>query len=335
MVDMKKFMFVLFALIMLLSSCGGKPTATVKPKDNTIWFVLMNSQHPVNHLMRLGFSDACADLKLTCKYYTYEGADPARYIQAIEEVKAQGGYGIVTLIGLQSQWGVIDEMTQSGMKIVAVHVPFVGADKPNIAAWVSTDPLDYARRSAQAMGEKLNGKGTVAITMGSINDTESPVAAEFTSYMKSNFPDIIVLSPEEEGFDEPAAIAKASAIIQAHPELNGAFSTTGGGSTTWAKAAQETGHNPGDITIIAMDYTMPNLDLMKQRWIYRLVGQPLYEEEYLAVELLQTTLVGGKISFDNWLPAPLISPENMSQWIGYNTQAESRFGVTPVPATTP
>jgi ribose transport system substrate-binding protein len=324
---MKKILFLLVVLTLVLSGCASKE----KAQDNTIWFVLMNKQHPVHHLMRLGFEDACKDMKLTCKFNTYEGADPARFIQAIEEVTAQGGYGVVTLIGLPSQWGAIDAATKSGLKIISVHVPFVGEEKPNIAAWVSTDPLDYARRSAQAMGEKLGGKGTVAVTLGSINDTESPVAEEFTAYMNAKFPEIVVLPPEEEGFDEPAAIAKASAIIQAHPELTGAFSTTGAGSTTWAKAAQETGHKPGEITIISMDYTMPNLDLMKEGWVYALVGQPLVEEEYLAVELLQTMMAGGKISYDNWLPAPMIYKENMDQWVDYNTRAEQFALPTPTP----
>lgn len=325
--------YVCFTVIMLgvlawaITSCSTTPKVTNK----TIWFVLMNSQHPVNHIMRLGFEDACKDLKLDCRVNTYEMADPARYVQAIEETTAQGGYGVVTLIGLQSQWGVIDQMTKSGMKVISVHVPFTGADKPNILAWVSTDPLDYARRAAEEMGAKLGGKGVVAVTLGSINDTESPVAEEFTKYMNNKYPGITVLAPEEEGFDELQAITKASSIIQAHPDLAGAFSTTGGGATTWSKAAEETGHKPGDITIISMDYTQPNLDLLKQGWVYKLVGQPLYEECRLAVQLLYLKMNGGYVDFNNWLPAPMVGLDNVDQFYSINTRAAQFNLPTPVP----
>jgi ABC-type sugar transport system substrate-binding protein len=165
------------------------------------------------------------------------------------------------------------------------------------------------------MGKKLDGKGTVAITVGSLNDTEKVVAEEFTTYLNEHYPSITVLDPEEEGFDVPQAIAKASAIIQAHPEITGAFSTTGNGPTTWSSAAKDTGKK---IVIISMDYTLPNLDLVSTGDVYMLVGQPLYEECYKAVELLVQNATGTKINYDNYLPAPLITAENAAQYIWWN-----------------
>ncbi len=142
--------------------------------------------------------------------------------------------------------------------------------------------VQYAQAAAEAMGAKLGGKGTVAVTVGCFNQTENLVAETFKATMAEKYPDIKVLDPQEEGFDAAQAIAKAAAIIQGNPDITGAFSTTGNGPTTWARAAEDTSKE--DLVIISMDYTRPNLDLVKEGKVYGLVAQPLYEEFYACAE---------------------------------------------------
>ena len=75
---------------------------------------------------------------------------------------------------------------------------------------VGADVVQYAKAAAEAMGAKLDGKGTVAVTVGSFNQTENLVAETFKATMAEKYPDIKVLDPQEEGFDQAQAIAKAS-----------------------------------------------------------------------------------------------------------------------------
>src|SRR5512133_4264058 len=107
--------------------------------------------------------------------------------------------------------------------------------------------------------------------------------------MAAKYAGVKVLDAQEEGFDQAGAIAKASAIIQGNPDITGAFSTTGAGPTTWSTAAADTNKN---IAIISMDYTRPNLDLVKAGKVYGLVAQPLYDEFYQAVELVGKAIDG-------------------------------------------
>ena len=55
-----------------------------------------------------------------------------------------------------------------------------------------------------------------------------------------------------------------------------------------------------------MDYTRPNLDLVKEGKVYGLVAQPLYEEFYRRAELLVKAIDGETIEYRNLLPAPII-----------------------------
>src|SRR5205085_241450 len=196
----------------------------------------------------------------------------------------------------------IKKFRDKGIPVVTPHFTSFEQKDSNLNAVVGADVVAYAKAAAQAMGDKLGGKGTVAVTVGSFNQTENLVAQTFKATLNDKYPNIKVLDPQEEGFDQAQAIAKGVAIIQGNPDISGAFSTTGNGPTTWSTAAQEA--NKKDLTIISMDYTRPNLDLVKAGKVYALVGQPLYEEFYMAPQLLVDTLNGKTVEYRNLLPAP-------------------------------
>src|SRR5207253_3513647 len=183
------------------------------------------------------------------------------------------------------------------------------------------DVVAYAKAAAAALGDKLGGKGTIAVTVGSFNQTENLVAQTFKATLNDKYPNIKVLDAQEEGFDQAGAIAKAVAILQGNPGVTGAFSTTGNGPTTWSTAAQEA--NKKDVAIISMDYTRPNLDLVKAGKVYALVGQPLYEEFYTAPRLLVDTLNGNKVEYRNLLAAPIITVKDLDKYYSFNDRAEA------------
>jgi ribose transport system substrate-binding protein len=180
-----------------------------------------------------------------------------------------------------------------------------------LTAWAACSAIEYGKASAMAIGEQVGGKGTVAVTEGSFNPTEDLAANSFVETMKANFPNIKVLDPAEEGFDTPTAIQKATAIIQANPDITGAFSTTGAGPSTWAGAQKNTGKK---ICAIAMDYSRVNLDLVKAGEMYAVVAQPLFQEFAKTAELLDTILRGGKVEFDNIMPAPLVTADKVGDY---------------------
>jgi len=172
------------------------------------------------------------------------------------------------------------------------------------------------------MAELIGCQGEIALTQGSFNDVENTVAATFTAKMNELCPNVKVLEPREEGFDSPAAIAKMVAILQANPNVNAAYSTTGAGAYNWALAAQEMGKEAGEIKIAGMDYSRQNLDFVKSGWVSFLVGQPLYEEVYKAVECLAAKLEGNPCPLANPLPAPLVDLSNIETYYGFNDRAE-------------
>jgi ribose transport system substrate-binding protein len=172
------------------------------------------------------------------------------------------------------------------------------------------------------MGAKIACAGKVAITMSGPSDAESAVAAAFTKELQLKCPSLAVLTPQVETTDPNQAIAVAGSILQANKDLTGAFSTTGGGATAWAKATAEAGRKPGEITIIGMDFTVENLDKVKDGEVYALVAQPVYTEMYHTVVLLLETVMGEQVPYENTLPSPLIYKPDLAKYYAIDQKAD-------------
>lgn len=303
------------------TSAPAQPTqAPAAGKAHHIALIQFLKGHPVHRLMQLGFQDGCKELGYQCDMLLTDSTSAVDMVPLAEQALAQNYDGVVLYAVDDSFFPTIKKFKDKGIPVVTPHFTSFDQDKSGLTAVVGADVVQYAKAAADAMGKKLGGKGTVAVTVGSFNQTENLVAKTFKETMNANNPNVKVLDAQEEGFDQTQAIAKAVAIIQGNPDIVGAFSTTGNGPTTWARAEDETSKK--DFTIISMDYTRPNLDLVKQGKVYALVAQPLYDEFHKAVELVGQAIDGKTIEYRNLLPAPIITVNDLAKYYDFNDRAE-------------
>lgn len=296
-------------------------TEAAAPTSHRIALIQFLKGHPVHRLMQLGFEEGCKARGYDCDMLLTDSTSPVDMIPLAEQALAQGYDGVVLYAVDDSFFPTIAKFNQAGIPVCTPHFTSFDQDASGLTAVVGADVVQYAKAAAEAMGAKLEGQGTVAVTVGSFNETENLVAETFKATMAEQYPNITVLDPQEEGFDQAQAIAKAVAIIQGNPDIAGAFSTTGNGPTTWARAAEDTSKE--GLVIISMDYTRPNLDLVKEGLVYGLVAQPLYEEFYTCAELLVKALNGETVEYRNLLPAPIITEADLDTYYEFNDRAES------------
>ena len=298
---------------------GTKPAASGKAWK--IALVQFLKGHPVHRLMQLGFQDACKAKGYDCEMLLTDSTNGVEMIPLAEQALAEPVDGIVFYAYDNSFFPTIKKFKAAGIPIVTPHFTSFKQEESGLTAVVGADVVQYAKAAADAMGEKLGGKGSVAVTVGGFNETENLVAKSFKEEMAAKYAGVKVLDPQEEGFDQAQAIAKAVAIIQGNPDVAGAFSTTGNGPTTWSTAAAEA--SKSNLVIISMDYTRPNLDLVKSGKVYGLVAQPLYEEFYKAVELVGAALDGQTVQYRNLLPAPIVLLKDIAKYYEFNDRAEA------------
>lgn len=337
---------------MLLVACGPQATPASQPttaptqptqappttapkaaKGHRIALVQFLKGHPVHRLMQLGFQDGCKAHNYDCEMLLTDSTSAVDMIPLAEQALAEPVDGIVLYAVDDSFFPTIKKFADKGIPVVTPHFTSFKQADSHLTAVVGADVVQYAKAAADAIGDKLGGKGTVAVTVGSFNQTENLVAQTFKQEMNAKYPTIKVLDAQEEGFDQAQAIAKAVAIIQGNPDITAAFSTTGNGPTTWARAADETS-KPG-LVIISMDYTRPNLDLVKAGKVYGLVAQPLYDEFYRAVELVGMAIDGQKVDYLNLLPAPIIFAKDLDKYYAFNDRAEAGISGGATPTTAP
>ncbi len=290
--------------------------------DKALLWVMPMLNHPVHKIMQAGFLSRCAQLGVTCEIVGNPSAtnwDVPGTIPLAEAALSRTDFGAVAVYGPDPAiYPFITKLASEGFPIVTWHVlPPEGSVDGLLAATAQDTPAAGAN-AAVAMAEEMGKSGTIALTQGSINETENAMANAFRAKIAQDYPDIKVLETQVEGFEPSAAQAKAVAILQGNPDVTGAFSTTGNGPQTWAQAARAAGR---DLTIIGMDYIRQNLDLIRDGKVFGVVAQPLYEESERVAELLVDLSHGKDVPYLNMLPASVITADDLAPYYEILDQA--------------
>lgn len=154
--------------------------------------------------------------------------------------------------------------------------------------------------------------------------------------MEANYPEYTILDTVYEGAEVVEARNKVEGYIRANPDMVAGYGNTGGSVLSWSSAKELTGRD--DILAVGYDYTKQNLDIVAEGGAVALVAQPLYEEGYMALELIDE-LLNGKIFNTNealWykkLDAPLVYPggegaHGVARYYDYFSRSEARFGTS-------
>ncbi len=314
----------IFSLAILLIcaalSCNRTQSSSATAPKKLYWLQALRG-HPVHQLTQLGFKEECRKLGYDCEVIGTDTADATGTVSLAEQAMARGDMaGIAIWTGTPAYNNFIEKAAKKGIPVILPHFPGPESMYPGARGVIACDSEQYAREAADAIGDKIGGKGTVAITQGNSNPLENNVSAVFTVRMKEKFPNINVLPPELEGFDATSGAAKAAAILEKNPDLVAAFSTTGGGPTSWAIAQRDTHRS---IVAIGMDYTRVNLDAVRDGKIYAIIAQPLWDEAQGSADLLDKCIKGEKIEWWTKLPAPLVTKDKVDPYYALLSRVEA------------
>jgi ribose transport system substrate-binding protein len=319
------------ALAAVATGCGdAKTTSTTAAASATasaadcsvagkkIQFVGPLKSNPTLQVMAAGFKQEAKKDGFDGTVLLADDSDPQKVLALAKQAVAQGSDGIALLAFDPAFYPFIKQTTAKGIPVVVTHNPVPDAATLGVTQVVRPDPGQYGAAAADAIGGQVDGKGTVAVTQGSFNPTENLAASSFKKEMAAKYPDVKVLKSQLEGFDPAAAVSKAVSILQSDKSIVAAYSTTGGGPVTWAGAKKQTGR---PLTVIGMDYTRPNLDLVKSGKVYGIVAQPIYDEHAEAVDALKTKICGGTPKAEVTPPSPIVTEKDLAKYYEINAKS--------------
>lgn len=300
---------LLFASVILLSS-----NALAGGEDKSLALIQVIKGHPVHHIVQLGFLEKAKELGYKAEVVGTDDFNDADTVSLGEASLAKGAKGFVVWAHVPAYYPLIKRIKRKGGYSVVPHFPIEEGAAKGLDVNMSADPYKYGQEVAKAMGAEIGRSktGKVAVSQGGFNTTENLAAKGFIDYINENFSNLKALEPIEEGFDAPVAISRAVALIQANPDLLGAFSTTGAGPLTWSGAKGQTGRS--DLVAVGMDYTEQNLDLVKSGKIFAIVAQPLYEEAQRSVIVLDKLMKGEEVPYFIPLKAPVVTAKDVDQY---------------------
>ncbi|MGL4648692.1 MAG: substrate-binding domain-containing protein, partial [Caldilineaceae bacterium] len=258
----RKVLFALVSLLVLMSllaGCVAPPAAPAAPAgdaaeapaaedaaapaadgEGTFFWVQSSAWHPVHQYTQQAFLAGCDAIGVKCELATSdENSLEALVALADQTVSREDAAGVAMWFGgLPVAKPIIEKAKERGIPVVLPHFPVEEGFYADNAFQIAADTSIYPGEVGKAMCEELKARGitsgSVAITQNNHNATEDAVASGFAEAMNTHCPELTVLPVELEGADPTQAIAVATSIIQANPDLVAAISTTGGGPTTWA-----------------------------------------------------------------------------------------------------
>lgn len=174
-------------------------------------------------------------------------AGTAYYAQkAVEELGLEegAGYKLLTSANVNEQANQIDEalslgcaaivllphndeVTVAANKIVAADVPLIVFDRkvPEYTAYVGGDNKGIGTVTAEYLGEKLEGQGTIAVmNTPSVGSVSSERVDGFKEVMAEKYPDIVLIDVTSAGFTQEDGLKMATDMLVANSQLDAVYS---------------------------------------------------------------------------------------------------------------
>jgi len=186
-----------------------------------------------------------------------------------------------------------------------------GISTEQYLSYVSTDNRQGGVVAARRMGEKLGGKGKVAILgvkKGSVSTDEREDG--FAATIKEQFPGIQITQLLYGEASAVTSLTRAEDILTAHPDLNGLFASNES-STVGAVRALRQRNLANKVVLVGFDATPDLVNNVKDGAIDSLVLQNPFKMGYEGVKTLVDKLNGKEPNRRIDTGVKLLTKENM------------------------
>ncbi|MCI1954935.1 MAG: ABC transporter substrate-binding protein [Oscillospiraceae bacterium] len=122
-----------------------------------------------------------------------------------------------------------DQVSVAAQKIMDAKIPLIVFDRKvngSYTAYVAGDNAGMGKAAAKYLGDKLGGKGTIAVmntpSVGSVN---SDRVNGFKEVMQASYPNIKLVDVTESGYTQQAGLKAATDMLVANKQIDAVFST--------------------------------------------------------------------------------------------------------------
>jgi simple sugar transport system substrate-binding protein len=271
------------------------PAADVK--DNSEYTIVMVAKHEgISWFddMRIGVDEFAKTTGVNAYQIAPEGGDPAKQVQMVEDLIAQGVDAICVVPNdTKSMAPVLQKARDAGIVVI-------GHEAPDILDSVDYDLEAFPNeeqgiRFGENLAKAMNGEGKYASFVGMLTMTPHMIWWEnCVNYCKENYPDMECITPEplEDKNDNKLAYDKALEVLKANPDLKGFTDSaaSGAGIAQMLKDKQR-----DDIAVVSTAVPSMSGAYIKEGYMYAGLCWRPADAGYVSCEIALKVLKGEKI----------------------------------------
>lgn len=195
-------------------------------------------------------------------------------------------------------------------------IPVIAADrgvnKADTATLVASDNVAGGRLAADALADKLGGKGSIVILQGTAGTSASRErGAGFAEGLKA-YPDIKVVAKQPADFDRTKGLDVMTNLVQSHPGITGVFAENDEMALGAVKAL---GSKAGtSVSVVGFDGTPDGLKAVGAGTLYASVAQQPSELGRIAVQNAVKAAKGDTVEKTVKVPVKVVTRENVADF---------------------
>lgn len=251
-----------------------------------------------------------ADVEIT---FTDAKEDMAKQLDQVENFIVQKKDAIIIV---PVDTSATAPMTKNivGKNIKAVYVNRNPGNLPDGAYYVGSEEIVAGRLQMEFLGEKLKGKGNVAILMGKLdNEGALKRTAGNEEVQKNKFSGIKILDKQTGLWQRNEGLAKTEDWINRFgKDLNAILCNNDDMALGAIQALKDKKRT--DIIVVGVDATPDALTSVSKGELAATVFQDAAGQGGGGVEVALKAAKGEKVQKETWIPFKLVTPENLSQF---------------------
>ncbi|OCC13549.1 substrate-binding domain-containing protein [Streptomyces sp. PTY087I2] len=195
-------------------------------------------------------------------------------------------------------------------------IPVIAADrgvnKADTATLVASDNVAGGKLAADALADRIGGKGSIVILQGTAGTSASRErGAGFAEGLKA-YPDIKVVAKQPADFDRTKGLDVMTNLIQSHPGITGVFAENDEMALGAVKAL---GSKAGkSVSVVGFDGTPDGLKAVEAGTLYASVAQQPAELGKIAVQNAVKAAKDEKVASTVKVPVKVVTRENVADF---------------------
>ncbi|MFD7853955.1 substrate-binding domain-containing protein [Streptomyces microflavus] len=195
-------------------------------------------------------------------------------------------------------------------------IPVIAADrgvnKADTATLVASDNVAGGKLAADALADKLGGKGSIVILQGTAGTSASRERGSgFAEGLKA-YPDIKVVAKQPADFDRTKGLDVMTNLVQSHPGITGVFAENDEMALGAVKAL---GSKAGtSVSVVGFDGTPDGLKAVGAGTLYASVAQQPSELGRIAVQNAVKAAKGDTVEKTVKVPVKVVTRENVADF---------------------